>query len=173
MLKIAAIKEYPIGSLRFPTKGTDGSAGWDFYLPKPSETFVKHFENLNHCKFSEYEELEGSGIVIPPHKRVVVPSGFKVCIEAGTAFIAWEKSGLATRYGLVPTAKVVDEDYQGEVGIGLLNTSDRDVFLDYGSKIAQFVHIPVIKDQLSVVDEKELYSEETERGTGGFGSTGV
>lgn len=173
MLRIAAIKEYPIGSLVFPTKGTSGSAGWDFYMPKPSETFIEHFNKLNHCKFEDVAVSEGCGIALHSHQRVIIPSGFKVAIEAGTAFVAWEKSGLATNYGLVPSAKVVDEDYQGEVGIGLLNTSDRDVFIDFGQKITQFVHIPVMKDTLEVVDEKELYESASERGSGAYGSTGV
>ncbi len=171
ILKISAIKEYPEGSLIVPTKGTCGSAGWDFYVPKYSEVFKAHYEKFNKTSLEVCED--NVFIVLKPHERVCIPSGFRVSINPGTALVAWEKSGLATKEGIVPTAKVVDEDYQGEVGIGIMNTSSKKVSIKYGQKITQFVHIPYIKDELKIVDEEKLYTQETSRGKGGFGSTGI
>lgn len=171
ILKISAIKEYPEGSLIVPTKGTCGSAGWDFYVPKYSETFKAHYEKFNKKSLEDCED--NIFIVLKPHERVCIPSGFRVSINPGTALVAWEKSGLATKEGIVPTARVVDEDYQGEVGIGIMNTSSKKVSIKYGQKITQFVHIPYIKDGLEIVDEEKLYAQKSSRGKGGFGSTGV
>ena len=170
MLKIAAIKEYPLETLVFPTRGTEGSAGLDFYIPKYSKVFEERFSRMNK-PLSFY--LKDGNIVLQKGERICIPSGFKVAIEPGTAFVAWEKSGLATKYGIVPTAKVCDEDYQGEIGIGIMNVSDVPVALQFGQKITQFVHIPVIKDEIEIVDEDVVFDRKTERGEGGYGSTGL
>ena len=102
--------------------------------------------------------------------------------------MAAEKSGVVTskqaaiEAGRVPKplaftsivilgAKIVDEDYQGEIHIHLVNVGDEYVTIKPGTKIAQFILVPVDYDDISVVPRNQLFSEESERGEGGFGST--
>ena len=70
-------------------------------------------------------------------------------------------------------ACVVDSDYQGEIHIHLVNTSKKKVDIEAGEKLIQFLLIPVDHCPVEVVPETELFSDETQRGSGGFGSTGV
>ena len=83
------------------------------------------------------------------------------------------KSGVALKKGLVVGACVVDSDYQGEIHLHLINTSDKPVRIQPGDKLTQFLLIPVDHCLVEVVNEGDLFEEETTRGSGGFGSTGV
>ena len=70
-------------------------------------------------------------------------------------------------------ASVVDEDYKGVIHLSLVNTSNECVKLEYGQKIIQFLLIPVAYDEVVEVNsEDELFTRDSERGSGGFGSTG-
>jgi dUTP pyrophosphatase len=84
---------------------------------------------------------------------------------------AFNKSGVATKQGLSIGACVVDEDYEGEIHLHLVNTSNFNTLVEPGKKIAQFILIPVNYENVEVVEELE--SRNTQRGAGGFGSTGV
>ena len=108
-----------------------------------------------------------------PGQSVCIPSGIKVNVPTGHALIAFNKSGVALKKGLDVGACVVDEDYQGEVHLHLTNVSREKIRLSAGEKIVQFVLLPVNYAEIEVVDEHQLFDEETERGSGGFGSTGV
>ena len=70
-------------------------------------------------------------------------------------------------------ACVVDSDYQGEIHLHLINTSNKSVTIEPGEKLTQFLLIPVDHCDVTVVEEDDLFTEETTRGSGGFGSTGV
>ena len=85
--------------------------------------------------------------------------------------IAFNKSGVATKQGLSVGACVVDEDYDGEVHLHMINTSDKDQTVVTGQKLVQFVLIPVCYIDVEEVDE--LPQRNTQRGAGGFGSTGL
>ena len=114
------------------------------------------------------------GIVLGPHERVNIPSGIKLEIPHGYAFIAYNKSGVSLKYGLDVGATVVDEDYKGVVHLSLVNTSNDIIKIEYGQKIIQFLLIPVLYDEVVEVNsEEELFTRESERGSGAFGSTGV
>ena len=166
--RIAYSSGYTKDMVKLPLRGTNGSAGLDFFCPENTSFFKAEMfkANNNHNFCSE------TGIEINPGKRVLIPSGIKVKIPEGTAFISFEKSGLATKKGIVPTCRVVDSDYQGEIYIGLLNTSDTKVVMEYGSKIGQYILVYIDMEKYEVVPEKELYETESSRGAGGFGSTG-
>ena len=84
------------------------------------------------------------------------------------------KSGVATKKGLIVGACVVDEDYQGEIHLHVINTSNERVSVEPGEKLVQMLLIPVFYDILEEVNsEEELFGgEQTVRGQGGFGSTG-
>ena len=139
-----------IRPVKTPTRGTEKSAGIDFYTP---EDFIKKSLWLNDS--------------------IVIPSGIKVKVPHGFALVGFNKSGVAVKKGLQIGACVIDEDYQGEVHIHLTKVCGEPISIEPGEKIAQFILIPVFYDSIKVVDIEDLYQEQTERGEGGFGSTGI
>ena len=80
------------------------------------------------------------------------------------------RSGLGIKQGvcLANGVGVIDSDYRGEIGVGLLNTSDADYTVSPDDRIAQLMVVPVVQPALTVVEELD----DTQRGAGGFGSTG-
>lgn len=143
-----------IRNVKTPVRGTGKSAGLDFFIPEPSSIG------------------DAEAWSIGPGESALIPSGIKAQVPKGFALIAFNKSGISTKKGLAVGACVVDEDYQGEIHIHLMNTSNKTVILTSGEKVVQFILLPVFYDAIEVVDEKELFPESTERGEGGFGSTG-
>lgn len=139
-----------VRSVKTPTRGTTGSAGIDFYVPDDSQS-----------------EL------VNPGSKVFIPSGIKANVPAGFALVAFNKSGVALKKGLMVGACVVDSDYQGEIHLHLVNTSDKAVTIQPGEKLVQFLLIPVDHCPVELVDEGDLFERETIRGSGGFGSTGI
>jgi dUTP pyrophosphatase len=89
--------------------------------------------------------------------------------------VAFNKSGVATKRNLTVGACVVDEDYQGEIHIHLTNVGTETQEIKAGEKIVQFLLMPIVYEGLEeVLSEDELWEGKvTERGEGGFGSTGV
>lgn len=144
-MKIAKVRE-----VKTPTRGTSQSAGFDFYVP---------------------EDFESTLLKIGD--SVLIPTGIKAKVPKGYALIAFNKSGVATKYGLQVGACVVDEDYQGEIHIHLIKATPGFTRIDPGMKLIQFILLPVFIDCVEIVLPEELYESESERGTGGFGSTGV
>lgn len=158
-MKITKIRE-----VKTPTRGTECSAGLDFYVPA------------------------GIRLCMLPGDDVLIPSGIKVEVPHGYALIAHNRSSMATstramkyaglkgnpnstRGCVVVGACVVDEDYQGEIHIHLINVGRNIEVIHPGMKVAQFVLTPVSYEGVEVVDEEELFNQATERGKGGFGST--
>ena len=109
------------------------------------------------------EELE-----IPPGERVAVKTGLKLAIPEGYAGFVWDKSGLALKHHLKTMAGVIDSNYRGEFMVVLTNMGKEAYYVEKGSKIAQLVITPVAS--LEIV-EAEIH-DETDRGKGGFGSSG-
>lgn len=111
-------------------------------------------------------------IVLAPMDRVLVPTGIAIKLPSAEygAFL-FARSGLATKKGitLANCVGVVDSDYTGEIKVGLINLGKEEFVIKNGERIAQMVIMPVSTARFTVVDELE----ETERGAGGFGSTGV
>lgn len=111
-------------------------------------------------------------IVLAPMERVLVPTGIAIKLPSSEygAFL-FARSGLATKKGitLANCVGVVDSDYTGEIKVGLINLGSEDFVIKNGERIAQMVIMPVATARFTVVDELD----ETERGAGGFGSTGV
>ena len=110
-------------------------------------------------------------LVIPAGERRVIPTGIAIEIAApGMAGFVFGRSGLGIRHGIVPSnaVGVIDEDYRGEILVGLSNLSDTDYRIQPGERIAQLVFLPVL---LPEIVECEALSD-TPRGEGGFGSTG-
>lgn len=110
--------------------------------------------------------------VIPPGERALVPAGISMAIPDGYAGFVQPRSGLALKHGIsiVNTPGLIDSKYRGEIGVILINTDKSESFeIKKGDKIAQMVIQKVECAELVIVDELD----ETVRGSGGFGSTGV
>lgn len=108
--------------------------------------------------------------VVPPGQTVMFHTGIAMEIPEGYAGLIFARSGLASKRGLAPANKVgvVDSDYRGEFMIALHNHSDVPQTVLPGERIAQMVITPVLAAEFLQVEELE----ETQRGSGGFGSTG-
>ncbi len=156
--------------VKSPTRGTELSAGIDFFVPERTPEFIEALKAKN--KPDMYHITERA-IVVKPHCRILIPSGIKADVLPGTALIAYNKSGVASKKGLDVMACVVDEDYQGEIHISLLNTTNEYVEIGFGEKATQFIEEVIQKSTPVEVPESELFAEVSERGAGGFGSTGT
>jgi len=158
-----------IRDVQSPFYATEGSAGIDFYVPKFDKEFINEFNIKNNEGYSFHD----GNLVVHSGYRVLIPSGIKVHVPYGYALIGFNKSGIASKYGLILGPQVIDSDYQGEVYFGLINTSNKAAFIKPDMKIIQLVLLPVARpDVLDEVPIDDLYVEETTRGVGGFGSTG-
>lgn len=134
--------------VKTPTRGTSGSAGIDFYTPN-----------------------DIASVFIAPGKDVLIPTGIKANIPEDHALIAFNKSGVSTKLKLIKGAEVVDSDYLGEIHIHVFNLGQEGVTIEPGQKLIQFILMPVNHENVEVVDQLDI--TETERGSGGFGSTGI
>ncbi|MCR5149049.1 MAG: dUTP diphosphatase [Eubacterium sp.] len=112
-----------------------------------------------------------SAATIESGKTLLIPTGLTMEIPEGYAGLIYARSGLASKKGLAPANKVgvIDSDYRGEVMVALHNHSDKDAVVEPGERIAQLVITPYLLGLFREVDELN----ETERGAGGFGSTGT
>jgi dUTP pyrophosphatase len=128
-----------------PTKGSTYAAGFDLYAHEDA--------------------------VIEPHTNVKVGTGVAITPPKGTFGAIFARSGLATKQGLRPAncVGVCDYDYTGEYIIALHNDSNETRYIQKGDRIGQVAFIPYIDAFITEVKELEI----TERGDGGFGSTGA
>lgn len=109
--------------------------------------------------------------VIPPLGRALIGTGVAIAIPAGTAGMVCPRSGLAVRHGITVLngPGIVDAGYRGEIKVPLHNTDPEQSFpVRAGDRIAQLVIVPVLAPDLEIVESLD----ETERATGGFGSSG-
>lgn len=134
---------------KLPTKGSVKAAGYDLYA----------------CG-DDYNEA-----TIYPHETFKVGTGLAMAIPDGYFGAIFARSGLATKQGLRPAncVGVVDSDYRGEVIVALHNDSNDAQTYHNGDRIAQLVIMPYLSADFDEVDELD----NTERGNGGFGHTGV
>lgn len=131
-----------------PHYGTDGSAGLD----------------LRAC-------LEDT-LVLQPGETKLIPTGMSIYIEdTGLAAMILPRSGLGHKHGIVlgNLVGLIDSDYQGELMVSCWNRSDTAFTMEVGERIAQLVIVPVVQAEFDLVSEFEA----TDRGEGGFGSTGT
>lgn len=135
-----------------PTHGSEYAAGYDLYA---------HIEG----------EGDAVGCYIPPHKCVLIGTGVAIQPPVGYFGAVFARSGLASKQGLRPAncVGVCDYDYTGEYMVALHNDTDEERFVRPGDRIAQLVFIPYLN--VDFVEVENL--EDTDRGDGGFGSTGV
>lgn len=129
-----------------PTYATELSAGADLYNLPCAETKIL------------------------PHETVIIHTGIAIEIPEGYCGLVFARSGLATKRGLAPANKVgvIDADYRGEIMVALHNHSEKTAEVAGGERVAQLVIVPFVKGDFSLT----LELSDTERGNGGFGSTG-
>ena len=110
-------------------------------------------------------------VVIEPHGRAIIPTGFAIALPPGYEAQIRARSGMAAKFGIMPANGVgtIDADYRGEVGVILLNTSNEAFTVEPGMRIAQMV---VTRYETVEWNEVEVL-EESKRGKGGYGSTGT
>jgi len=136
-------------SVKDPQRGHLYDAGIDFFVP--------------------WDEPD---LTIAPGRACFINSGVKVNVPKEHALVAFNKSGVASNKKLITGACVVDHGYQGEVHINLINTGTENQIIKPGDKIVQFVLIKLGDPTVEAVPEHALFASVSDRGTGGFGSTG-
>tara|TARA_Y100000310_G_scaffold160778_1_gene160647 strand:- start:1498 stop:1923 length:426 start_codon:yes stop_codon:yes gene_type:complete len=109
-------------------------------------------------------------ITIHPRSDILVGLGLACEFPSDYVLMGCNKSGRSTKLKLDKGAEVIDSGYRGEIHVHLFNHSDKTVFIGKGEKIAQLILFPIWNGQPEEVTE---LSENTDRGTGGFGSTGI
>ena len=134
--------------VKSPFKAYDTDAGIDFFIPE------------------EFESLE-----LYPGDDVNIKSGIKIKVPHGYALVFFNKSGICTNEQLIVGACVIDEGYQGEIHLHLINVGSLPVYIKPNQKIVQGLLIPVPDIQIKETNIEELFSIKTERGSSGFGST--
>lgn len=127
-----------------PTKGSALAAGYDLYSSEKS--------------------------LVPARGQAMVATDISVIVPVGTYGRVAPRSGLAVKHGISTGAGVVDADYRGEVKVVLFNHSEKDFEINKGDRIAQLVLEQIVNADIEEITEAEL--DTTERGAGGFGSTG-
>lgn len=140
---------------KLPTRGSDAAAGYDLYA----------------CKLNIKDDNDHQTYRIKPLTTVMIGTGVSVAIPEGYFGGIYARSGLATKQSLWPAncVGVIDSDYRGELIVALHNGSDKIQEISVGDRIGQLIIQP-----FESIEFKEVESlDETERGEGGFGSTGA
>lgn len=131
---------------------------------------LPHYETIGSAGMDVRANLEDS-ILIPPFGRVLIKTGLYIEMQNGLECQVRPRSGLALKRGItvLNSPGTIDADYRGEVGVILINLSNEDVEIQDGERIAQLVFSKV--EQVKFIQVDML--SDSERGAGGFGSTGV
>ena len=109
--------------------------------------------------------------VIPAGGRTVIPTGIAIALPSPDyVALVFARSGLGIKHGIAPAncVGVIDSDYRGEILVGLQNSGNKDFIVQPGDRIAQLMITPVVRAAIQMVDNLD----QTQRGGGGFGSTG-
>jgi len=160
-----------IRDVKTPSRANAGDAGVDFYVPSYTTELAEKISKVGAVY------IDNQNIKIPPQSSVCIPSGIKVIVPFGKALIAKNKSGIASKKGLVVGACVIDYFYAGEVHIDIHNIGDSVQVIDFGTKLVQFVLQDVDLSEYEEISNDEYINimehPENTRGAGGFGSTGI
>ncbi len=144
---------------------------------------IRKLENFGDLALPEYETNLAAGVdlraavssddpfILSPGERTLIPTGFAMALPAGYEAQIRPRSGLAYKHGIsvVNSPGTIDADYRGEVKILLINHGNTSFTINRGDRIAQMVVAPISQAVFECVEELS----ETDRGAGGYGSTGV
>ena len=137
--------------------------------------------NKGHQQLPAYATVQSAGmdlranldapVVLRPFERRLIPTGLYIALPAGFEAQVRPRSGLALKHGItvLNTPGTIDADYRGEIKVCLVNLSQADFIVSDGERIAQMVIARHEQGEFAVVEELE----ETERGEGGYGHTGI
>lgn len=144
-------EEWADPAVPLPSYQTSGAAGADIRANLPPDS-------------------RETGLTLHPMERRIVPTGLRIEIPEGFEVQIRPRSGLALRHGLsLPnTPGTIDSDYRGPLGVLLINLGADPFTIRHGDRIAQMIVAPVVRARFAEVDDLAA----TERGEGGFGSTG-
>ena len=151
--------------------------------PSLTRIAVQRLENSEGLALPAYESAQAAGMdiaaaipeaapqTLAPGERALIPTGFAIALPHGFEAQVRPRSGLAFKHGVsvLNAPGTIDADYRGEVKVLLINHGDEPFTVTRGMRIAQMVIQPVSQAVLVEVDELEA----SERGSGGFGSTGT
>lgn len=182
MNKLRFIK---VRDVKTPSRSNAGDAGLDFYIPNDLDPHhliqMEANRTPNHLTPDFVLGVDTTTnsvntIEIYPGGKILIPSGIKLLMEPRESMLmAANKSGLASKKGLLYTAEIVDSPYVGEIHIGIINLSRTIQILKAGEKATQFIHVPVYLTEPEEIQEGEFYTESQMWGTRqgkGFGSSG-
>jgi len=124
-----------------------------------------------HAAGMDVRAANAEPIVLRPGDRIAVPTGLALAVPPGTEVQVRPRSGLAIRHGVtvINSPGTIDADYRGEVAVLLVNLGQEDFMIERGMRIAQLVVGVLATVEVTLVEELGT----TQRGTGGFGSTGT
>ena len=142
----------------------------DIRIKKLHENAVLPEYQTEHAAGMDVAACLDEPVIIEPHGRAIIPTGFAIALPPGYEAQIRARSGMAAKFGIMPANGVgtIDADYRGEVGVILLNTSTESFAVEPGMRIAQMV---IAKYERASWNEVEELNE-TARGAGGYGSTG-
>ena len=163
-----------------PNRANPNDAGLDFYVPTNLTSEDIHskngFDSGGYGLDIPFSEHFVRHIALKPGHRIFIPSGLKGLLEPPASMLmAANKSGIATKKGLIFTAEIVDSPYVGEIHIGVYNTSQKVQVIEAGQKLVQFIHVPIYITEPEEIQQEEFYTESQmcgSRGGNGFGSSG-
>jgi len=172
---MGAIKFLKEREVKNPGRANSTDAGIDFYVPTFTREFLIDLFEKNKDTFSDMSISFDNGscfVDLPPLSRILIPSGIRCKMGVERMLCAANKSGVASKLGLIFGSQVVDSSYQGEIHISIINVSNDTVKIFEGMKLIQFIETPIILSEIEITTESEnFFDEKTERGDKGFGSS--
>lgn len=154
-MNLKVVKVRPDAKL--PTRAYPADAGMDLYFSPDSDLAERMISVM--------------GLAIEVRESILLPTGLKIDVPSGHMLEIKNKSGIAYKRQLLVGACVVDSGYTGEIFINLHNIGWKTQYIKAGEKLAQAVLIPIVACGIEEVTPQGL-TQATDRGTGGFGSTG-
>ena len=138
----------------------------------PSDATVPTKAHSTDAGFDLYAYCPSGDVQIEPHQTVKIGTGCAIAIPIGYFGGIYARSGLATKQGLRPAncCGIIDSDYRGEIIVALHNDGEETKVVKHNDRIAQLIIQPFLQRELKCVDK--FKDAETERGDGGFGSSG-
>jgi len=155
-----------------PTRAHDTDSGIDFFIPNkfPEDFEIKVTPNGSVDMTRKFLAWK---LLIRPGQGVLIPSGIAAVIEPWYDLVLDNKSGMSTKWWFIVGAKVVDSSYRGEIHLHLINASDQIQELELWQKVVQGIIRKVELCNPTEITQEEFDKESnTDRGAGGFGSTG-
>ena len=152
---------------KLPTYGSEKAACCDLYCDLRVDICCELNPNFGY-KGIDVNSDHFSCVCIGAHETVKIPTGWSFQPPEGYMLQLLQRSGLASK-GLICVGGIIDEDYTGEIVAIMLNTTERPIYINNGDRVAQMALRKYEQAEFELVDGLD----ETERGDGGFGSTGV